>query len=160
MEAATYQKRRAYLALGSVGIVFATLYVAASIQLPLGQLDRPGAGIFPIGVGLVLLVASFCTLREGWCMAAANSYELPRGRDRFRILALIALLLGFFFALPWLGQIVSSTIFCILLMRILSNLSWIRIVIYSIVLSLAIDLAFEVLLKVPLPQGVLPIVAF
>jgi hypothetical protein len=57
--------------------------------------------------------------------------------------------------LPWLGQIVSGAIFSLLLMRLLSSLGWARIAVYAVVLSVAVDLIFAYLLRVPLPRGVL-----
>ena len=63
--------------------------------------------------------------------------DLPAGADLRRLLSLIGLLLGYFLALPWLGQIISSMLFCALLMRVLSDLGWTRIVAYSLVISIA-----------------------
>ena len=60
---------------------------------------------------------------------------------------------GYFLTLPWLGQIISSTLFCLLLMRILSNLSWFRIAVNSLVMSLALYVVFVSILKVPMPRG-------
>jgi hypothetical protein len=68
---------------------------------------------------------------------------------------MIGLLAAYYFALPWLGQMVSSTLFCVLLMRVLSTISWPRIVAYSLAVSIALYLVFVHLLKVPMPRGVL-----
>lgn len=151
---ATYQKRNAYLVFGVVGFAFAVGYLALALRLPFGQLDRPGAGVFPVFVGIVMIVASLATVWEGWRMGEAANISSPVGADRKRLLLLIALLFGYFVALPWLGQIVTGAIFSIALMRMLSELSWVRIVVYAVVLSVAIDLVFARLLAVPLPHGV------
>ena len=65
-------------------------------------------------------------------MDKAERIDFPADGDRNRLLSLIGLLLGYFIALLWLGQTISSALFCILLMRVLSNLSWLRIVAYSL----------------------------
>ncbi|MBZ9894372.1 MULTISPECIES: tripartite tricarboxylate transporter TctB family protein [unclassified Mesorhizobium] len=151
----TFQKRTVYLVSGIVGIILAGAYLALAVRLPFGRMDRPGAGVFPVFVGIILIIASFAALWEGWRMNSIPSIRFPVGTDLKRVLALVALLFGYFFALPWLGQIVAGAIFCMLLMRVLSDTSWLRIIAYSVTLSLILDLVFERLLAVPLPHGVL-----
>jgi putative tricarboxylic transport membrane protein len=156
MEAAKYSKGNAYLLVGAMGLAAAVGYLTMALRLPFGQLDQPGAAVFPIFVATVLAIASLATIQEGWSTNAREKVEFPVGGDRRRVVYLVLLLLGFFFALPWLGQLISSTLFCVLLMRVLSaGVSWVRILAYSVVLAVAIDLVFERLLKVPLPHGVL-----
>lgn len=149
------QKRRAYLATGGIGVLLSAGYLALSIDLPFGQLDRPGAAVFPVIVGVVLMLASLVTLREGLAMDAGEKVELPAGVDRKRLLGLVGLLFGYMVLLPWLGQILASVPFCVLLMRLLSDLSWIRTTIYSLLVSGAVYTVFVVLLDVPMPRGIL-----
>jgi hypothetical protein len=107
------------------------------------------------GLMVVLILASLATIWEGWRLEKSVLAELPAGEDRKRVLSLLGLLLGYFIALPWLGQILSSTVFCILLVRVLSDLRWPRIVVYSLVMSIALYVVFVFLLKVPMPRGIL-----
>lgn len=86
-------------------------------------------------------------------MDRATRVEFPAGADRKRLLGLLGLLLGYFLALPWVGQFIGSTLFCILLMRVLSDLGWTRIVAYSLALAIALQVAFVIVLKVPLPRS-------
>jgi putative tricarboxylic transport membrane protein len=151
----TLQKSRAYLWIGAAGVLIAAGYLGMSLDLPFGHLDQPGAGIFPIMAGVTLLAASLITIWEGWHLDPALRVEMPHGTDLKRLLGLVALLLGFFIALPLLGQLISSTIFCILLMRVISDLGWPRIVAYSVLMCGALYGVFVFLLKVPMPSGVL-----
>ena len=153
MKATSLQKRNAYLAIGASGLLLAAGYLGMSFQLPFGQLDQPGAAVFPIIVGATLIVASLATLWEGSQMDRAEQVAFPAGEDRRRLLALLGLLLGYFLALPWVGQFIGSTLFCIFLMRVLSDLGWVRIVAYSLALAAALHVAFVVLLKVPMPRS-------
>ncbi len=156
MKAARFSKANAYLLVGGMGLAVAVGYLTVALGLPFGRLDQPGAAVFPIFVAAVLVVASLATIHEGWSTSAEQFVEFPAGADGRRVVYLVLLLFGFFFALPWLGQLISSTLFCVLLMRVLSaGVGWTRTVAYSAVLALAIDLVFEKLLKVPLPHGVL-----
>lgn len=154
MKTTVLDKRNAYLVFGGAGFVLAAVYLGLSFRLPFGQLDRPGAAVFPVVVGCIFAVASLATIWEGWRMERSDPIDLPAGADRWRLLGLIGLLFGFFLVLPWLGQIVSGAIFSLLLMRLLSTLGWLRIAVYAIVLSVCVDLIFAYLLKVPLPRGI------
>lgn len=155
MKTTALNKRNAYLVFGGAGLLLAAVYLGLSFRLPFGQLDRPGAAVFPVVVGCVFALASLATIWEGWRMGESDPIDLPAGADRWRLLGLVGLLFGFFLVLPWLGQVVSGAIFSLLLMRLLSNLGWLRIAVYAVVLSVAMDLVFVRLLGVPLPRGVL-----
>jgi len=117
-------------------------------------MDQPGAAIFPVVVGLILMFASLTTLWEGWRIDRNERVDLPAGTDLRRLLSLIGLLLGYFLALSVLGQIISSMLFCALLMRSLSDLGWTRIAAYSLVISISLYALFVVILKVPMPRGI------
>lgn len=149
------QKRKGYLVIGGIGLFFAAGYLGMSFQLPFGQLEQPGAAVFPLIAGVLLLLGSLATMWEGWKMEQAEQVDFPAGADLKRLLSLIGLLLGYFLALPWLGQLVCSMLFCVLLMRVLSSLAWSRIVLYSTVMTGALYAVFIYLLKVPMPRGAL-----
>ena len=153
MKSASLQKRNAYLVIGGGGLLLAAGYLGMAFQLPLGRLDQPGAAVFPIIVGATLIVASLATMWEGWKIDRAERAEFPAGADRKRLLGLLGLLLSYFLVLPWVGQFIGSTLFCILLMRLLSDLGWARIVAYSLALAIALHVAFVILLKVPMPRS-------
>ncbi len=135
-------------------MVCAACYLGLSLQLPQGRLDQPGPGVFPIVVGVLLTLASLVTIWEGWQLDRREQIAMPVGSDLRRLLGLIALLFGFLIAMPIVGYIVSSALFCILLMRILSDLSWPRVLAYSLAMCAALYGAFVSFLKVPMPRGI------
>jgi putative tricarboxylic transport membrane protein len=155
MEPVASNKGKGYLIVGGIGLLVAIGYMVMALRLPFGRLSQPGAGVFPVFVGIVLIVGSLLTIREGWSAGGRETIEFPGGPDRLRVIGLVVLLLAFFAALPWLGQLVSSALFCVFLMRMLSKLPWIRIVAYAVAIAVLIDVVFEIALKVPLPRGVL-----
>jgi len=150
---AAVQKRKGYLAIGGLGTFFAAGYLGLSFQLPLGQMRQPGAALFPLMAGVLLLAGSLAAIREGWKMDRTDAAQFPVGADLARLLAVVALLLGYFVLLPWLGQLASSTLFCVLLMRTLSSLSWPRLILYSVIMTGTLYVAFIYVLKVPMPRG-------
>lgn len=148
------QKRKGFLAVGAGGLMLSAAYLGMSVRLPFGELARPGAGIFPIIVGAILVFASLSTLWEGWRMPADEQVEFPAGRDRLRLLVLLAALFVYILALPWLGQIVASSLFLMLVMRVLSDVGWPRVIAYSLAISAALYIVFVHLLGVPMPRGI------
>src|SRR5687768_14652567 len=111
MKPVAHSKGTAYLIVGGTGLLVSVGYLIMAAKLPFGRLDQPGAGVFPVFVGIVLTIASLVTLREGWLSSERGTIEFPAGADRVRVICLVALLVGFFFALPWLGQLISSALF-------------------------------------------------
>ena len=155
MSVATVPKRAGYLVAGGAGLLIAAGYLAMSMELPFGRLDQPGIAVFPVIVGCVLVVASLIAIWEGLKLDPGVRIEIPTGADLKRLLCLVALLVAFLIALPLLGLLISSTIFCTLLMRCLSNLGWPRVIAYSCVMCGGLYAVFIILLKVPLPRGLL-----
>lgn len=149
------QKRKGYLVTGAGGLVLSAGYLGLSVQLPFGELARPGASLFPIMVGALLAVASLSTLWEGWRTASAEQVELPAGRDARRLLVLVGALFVYIVALPWLGQVIASSLFLVLLMRVLSDTSWIRVIAYALIISGTLYAVFVRMLSVPMPRGLL-----
>lgn len=148
------QKRKGYLAMGGGGLGAAAVYLGLAFRMPFGEMDQPGAAVFPVAVGVILALASLATLREGWRLDRGAQIALPAGADLGRLVGLIGLLLGYVVALPWLGQIVSSMVFCAVLMRVLSDLGWTRIVVYSAIIAIGLYAVFVRLLQVPMPHGI------
>ncbi|MDB5840011.1 MAG: hypothetical protein JWQ23_1963 [Herminiimonas sp.] len=153
MSAQSFSKRTGYLVMGALGLALSVAYLGMSFQLPFGKVDQPGAGLFPVVVGVMLLLASLATVWEGWKMDSAALVEVPVGTDRKRLLSLIALLFGYFLLMPWLGHFITSVLFCALLIRVLSDLSWPRSLVYGVIMSILVYAIFVYLLKVPMPRG-------
>ena len=158
MENHIVAKWKAYLLMGVAGILLAAGYLWEAFQLPFGQPDQPGAGLFPVVVGVILLCASVATVWEGWRMErSGNDMEFPAGADLYRLLKLIAYLFGYFLLLPVLGFPAASFLFCLVLIHALSSLSWLRCTLYGILMSAASSYLFIHMLNVPLPRGMLNI---
>ncbi len=154
MNVTRLQKRKGYLALGAGGLVLSAGYLGMSLQLPFGNLARPGASLFPIAVGIILAFASLSTLWEGWRTPVAEQVEFPAGEDALRLLVLVGALFVYILALPWLGQLVASTLFLIMLMRVLSDAGWPRVIAYALAVSCILYVVLVRLLNVPMPRGI------
>jgi putative tricarboxylic transport membrane protein len=152
----TISRSQGYIGAGLVGILLSAGYFHMTLALPMGEMDQPGAGVFPLLVAGVLFVASISALWEGWRRRAnSEALDLPQGDDRIRLLKLVVLLLVYFLAIPWVGFSLGSVIFCMLLIRLLSELSWLRSAVYAVLMTAAIYLIFITVLKVSMPAGIL-----
>ena len=143
-----------YMGAGMVGIILSAGYLHMTLELPMGEIDQPGAGVFPLLVAGILFVASFSSLWEGWrTRANSPALDLPAGADRTRLLKLIFILLAYFLMIPWVGFSLSSVLFCTVMIRLLSDLTWKRSAIYAFLMAAAIHIIFITILKVPMPLG-------
>jgi putative tricarboxylic transport membrane protein len=137
-----------YIGAGIVGVLLSSGYLHMTLELPMGEMDQPGAGVFPVLVAGILFVASVSALWEGWRRRQNSpALDLPEGSDRIRLI--------YFLAIPWAGFSLSSILFCMLLIRLLSTLSWKQCGLYAFLMTATLHLIFITALKVPMPIGVL-----
>lgn len=137
----------------ALGFVAASAgYLALSFSYPFGSVAKPGAGFFPVAVGIFLCAAAATVLVVGFRRAAAGGAPLEV-EARARVLVTAAALAGFCVLLPWLGYPLCALAFVALLLRRLGAGGW-RGAVVTAVLSAAVSYyIFAVLLAVPLPRG-------
>lgn len=149
-------KRNGYLGAGGFGIALSAGYIVATLELPLGTMDEPGAALYPYLVAGILLIASLACVREALMSPdMQGKLDFPKGADARRLGAMVLLLLAYFCAMPWAGFLLSSFGFCTLLVRLLSGHGWIRCLIYGVLMTAIIWLFFIYFLKVPMPTGMI-----
>jgi putative tricarboxylic transport membrane protein len=151
MTASSISKKKSYVSAGVFGLLLSAGYLRMSLDLPMGALDEPGAGLFPILVAAIMAFASLATIWEGMKAPSTDAIEIPSGSDRARLIKLILLLSTYFVALPWFGYSVSSFFFSAALIRLLSKSSWIRCALYAAIMTAVVYGVFIYLLKVPMP---------
>lgn len=139
----------------AVGALAAALvYLVSAWSLPLGTAARPGAGFYPLVVGLfgaAVIAAWLATARPRPSPAADAAIAVNGGR---RVAATAGLLAGFCFALPWIGYPAAALLFTGLLLRSLGS-GWPAAVLIGLASAASSYYAFGTLLGVPLPRGVL-----
>jgi hypothetical protein len=104
--------------------------------------------------GFLLLLGSVSALWEGMKQRNSEKVELPAGSDLLRLLAVLGGVLGYLILLPVLGQLISSTLFCFVLIRALSSLSIWRVMLYAVLMAGAAYLLFVRILMLPMPGGI------
>ena len=145
---------KAFVTIGAIASVVAVGYSVLAFRLPFGSMNQPGAGVFPVVVGIVTLISGLITILEGLRGDRAAVIEMPAGVDAWRSLGVLATAFGFLIVLPWLGQLISSFLACTVLVLMLSTWRWWQAVIAGAAISISLYLVFVVVLKVPLSRGV------
>ncbi|MDO9024123.1 tripartite tricarboxylate transporter TctB family protein [Zwartia sp.] len=155
MQSVHWSRSKGYIVVGAIGICLSAFYLALSFQMPMGRVRQPGAGVFPVISGFLLLLGSVSALWEGLKLRKSETVELPAGSDLLRLLAVLGGVFGYLVLLPILGQLISSILFCFVLIRALSNLSIWRVALYALVMAGIAYLLFVRLLTLPMPVGIL-----
>jgi putative tricarboxylic transport membrane protein len=142
---------------GLVVVIVAGIYLTLALALPYGTTARPGAGFFPILVGIFACVVgvtmSAVAFRAPVPVPVAVGRE--RRRDaaaRGRALSTVLVLVAFCALLPWIGYPLVAFAFVTVLLRRLGS-TWHSAAITGVVAAAVSFYVFGVLLDVPLPRG-------
>jgi putative tricarboxylic transport membrane protein len=130
-------------------------YLIGSLHLPLGSMDMPGPGVFPLIVAVLMMGLSILNLLGSLWRGEKPGLEietLPQGKDRRRVLSVIGVLVAFAGLLTVLGYAACSAGLMLASLRILGMQSWIKIIIISTVTTAVSTYLFSIL-GVPFPKG-------
>jgi len=140
------------------GLFLLTLSIAiciGSLQLKVGTFTSPGSGFFPLFTGLMLGIFSILILIEAVKLKKEDiSFWMPNANKSgiyltFLLIFLYALLL------EWLGFIATSLLFFFLISRLVFYLRWVTSSLFAIITSFGIYFIFTILLRAPLPKGII-----
>jgi putative tricarboxylic transport membrane protein len=149
--------RRARRQAGVVALVFLLLggwISVESLQLPFGGFRMPGAGFFPLLLGMTLsCLALLLFVVQLLGDVEAETHILPA---RTEVLSLM----GALFAAAWLferaGYLLTMVLFLGVVLKMLARLGWLAAGILALAGSLATYILFGRLLLISLPSGILP----
>lgn len=141
-------------------------YLALALQMPRGSLAFPGPGFYPTIVGVFMVLASgvSCALavfrlrKERLALAAPGAVAAggdARTTTLAPVLQLLALLLLYIYALPYVGFLPAISIFLLLAMRIFGYRNWPKGLLFTGIMVAASYLVFVHWLAVALPRGLL-----
>jgi putative tricarboxylic transport membrane protein len=148
-------QRRGRLVLGAVGLLVAIGYTYEAFLIPVGEFAEPGPGLFPRGVGIAFAVISVAVMLESILSEnAAGAVGLPRGEQRRLVAIFGCCTVAFALLLPVLGQYVAATLYLIVMIRVLSELSWWRVLGFGVALGVGVSAFFIEVLLIRLPEGV------
>ena len=129
------------LALGLTGAVLAYGY-------GLGTLKRPGAGLWPFVISMVIVTLSLLLLVIGRHLLDAEKFT----RSSLLVIIGLATFVGIAVLLPVIGFEIPSLLLCVVWLKLLGGESWRSTVIVSVVTVAAFYLLFLYGLRIPLPH--------
>ncbi len=125
-------------------------------NMGVGSFSRPGAGLFPLLSGVVLLTMSLIILFMSIRKKMSKSPEDGEGRNVSSVLYVLGTLLFFRFILPVLGYNLTAFIVLAFLIKIVGGHRWFPTIVWSIIFTSISYLLFVRWLMVQFPKGILP----
>ncbi|MBI5579287.1 MAG: tripartite tricarboxylate transporter TctB family protein [Deltaproteobacteria bacterium] len=144
---------------GALIFLFGALTVYLSLKMPLGTFRAAGPGLFPLCLGILLLVlSSIFTLATGLRLRQDERREGKPAEGTGSVkpvlgfMAVIAFAAGF---LEHLGYAPTASIVVMALLQILGGSYWRRNLVISLAAGAVSHFLFVRWLQIPFPQGVL-----
>lgn len=136
-------------------IVLSLLVMISSYRMGLGSVHSPGPGLMPFLLGVLLLFPSFYLLAEPLFRKRAEEAAGGKpGRANYRKIGMVLVSLVLFcLLLERLGYMLSMSLFCLALFRIMDN-RWRTILVASFLTILITYYGFT-FLGLRLPEGIL-----
>ena len=138
-----------------ISLILSSIYLVGALGYPMGTMDQPGPGRYPVFVGILLLIASAGSLVDTLLKPAEGIVEWPRGRDFGRVLAVTAGTAAYAIMLPYAGHLIASVVTIFVVLHTMGLHSWPAKIGLAIAIALSSYYLFDVILNVPLPKGVL-----
>jgi putative tricarboxylic transport membrane protein len=146
--------QRALIGMDIAALVLTLLYLAGAVSYPMGTMDQPGPGMYPLFVGIFLLIATVCSLVSHLSRPVSLKLDLPKGRDLGRVLAVTAAAVAYPVLFPYAGHLLASVVTVFLVLHTMGLSSWLAKAGFTVAIGLGSYYLFGVILKVPLPRGV------
>ena len=149
--------RRVRVKAGLAAVVFVLLggwICLEALQVPFGSFRMPGAGFFPLLIGLTLSVLSLVFLGM---QLLGNTTAVPQVLPaRAEVCYLVVAI----FAAVWLferaGYVLTMVLFLGVMLKVLGKLGWATTIGLALAGSLAAYMVFSRVLMIALPSGPLP----
>jgi len=132
------------------------LYFISSLLLPMGTIEAPKGGLFPLIVAVFIMAISISLLfrsLKGGAEGGDQIEPFPKGADRNRVLAGFVSLLIFALCLKDLGYLISAIGLMAVIMRLFGLRGWAKIALAAALTGFLSYYLFAVILEVPLPRG-------
>lgn len=136
--------------------LFGAVTAYFSLRMPVGSFRAAGSGLFPLGLGILLMGLSMGLVLRSWAMRKPPKEkephaEVPRSAKQVIVFMGVVALATLLF--KQLGYLLVSFLLLVALLRILGVKRWAYSLSLSLVTATGAYFLFVVLLKIPLPKG-------
>lgn len=127
----------------------------ASLSYPIGTLQKPGGGFFPLLASVLLLgLSAVFTFQSFLARKDENAGEVPffpgKGARKRIILGVVALL-GYRYLIPVVGFAPATAMFIFFLGKFLESYTWKKSIFFSAATAFSAYYLFQVVLKIAMP---------
>jgi hypothetical protein len=130
------------------------IFLAASLHMPFGQFSEPGPGFMPLFLGIIMvLISGGLSLKALIRPEREAPSELLEKGSIVRCALLVIGLVFYCVLLPWVGFLVLTFLFEIVLLKLFGVRKWRTILAVATAVTLGSILIFETWLQVPFPKG-------
>jgi len=137
-------------------LLLAILLIEESWKLGVGELRKPGSGLFPLLIGMFLLIVSFLLFLQTRSHTTTDKEGTEKVRYR-NIFLCISSLYAYVLVVEWLGFIVSTFFLILFLLKAIEHKGW-RLAVTTALLTAAVSYAFfGIALRAALLRGILVI---
>lgn len=139
-----------------LGFLLLAAWIASeSLHMPLGTFQMPGAGFFPLGLGLLLgILALLLWAAQGPDPAASDAAQPTQ---RAEVICLTVCLVAAAWLFERVGFLITMAVFLTVTTAMLGRIAWWRAAALAAVGTAAAWLVFVRVLKIALPSGVSPL---
>lgn len=137
-------------------LIAGILYLIGSLMLPMGTIEAPRSGLFPLLVAIFIIAMSLLPLKSSFKEAKESEEQIepfPKGPDRNRVLAIATALLLFAFCLKPFGYLIPTICLMAVIVRLMGLQSWVKVALAGIITGVISFYLFAFILEVPLPRG-------
>ena len=139
-------------AAAAVLLVFGLIALEEARKLRLGSIARPGPGFFPVVLAAAFSLVCLILLVTAWRARDPHAAAGPPLSSR-KIVATIAALFVYAFALERLGFVITTFVLLLFFFKALERQRWTTALAGSLATAFVTYLVFKVWLQVQLPAG-------
>jgi putative tricarboxylic transport membrane protein len=149
-------KRRIPLLASAIAFALAVLFLFGTREYRLGTLARPGPGLYPFLIAVLLVMSTAGSIVEALrAKSSGAAIEWPDGAGWLRIATIMIATVGYIMLVSTLGDLVSGIVATLMVTRAMGMSSWARAGLLAVATAIGLHVLFSVVLGVPLPHGVL-----
>ncbi len=142
---------------GIIVFLFGGVTTILSLKMPIGTFRTAGAGLFPLSLGILLMVLSalfLISLASKQRMTSAKSGTAPQTEASTKQMILFLGVMVFaVLCFNMLGYPLTAFFLMVSLLRVLGTKRWFFAVMLSLAVSIGSYMLFVQWLKIPLPKG-------
>lgn len=125
-----------------------------ALQVPVGTFRMPGAGFFPLVLGLSLGLLSVMLL--GTSLVSPTGGWAPLRPEQPSVVYLAGLTVAAVVLFERVGFLLTMALFLVVAMRMLGRMPWVTVFVVALVGSVTSYVVFVRVLLINLPSGILP----